>query len=79
MQSGQPDDVISIPGAPPSISSRAKEISPFLILQSMMLAERMAAAIGKENVVLELFENVGHADAMLLHDRKCEQGARLSG
>jgi acetyl esterase/lipase len=30
--------------------------------QSMMLAERMAAAIGKENVVLELVENVGHAD-----------------
>jgi hypothetical protein len=28
----------------------------------MMLAERMAAAIGKENVVLELVENVGHAD-----------------
>ncbi len=29
--------------------------------QSVMLAERMAAAIGKENVVLELVENVGHA------------------
>jgi acetyl esterase/lipase len=32
--------------------------------QSMMLAERVAAAIGKENVVLELFEIVGHADAI---------------
>ena len=31
--------------------------------QSMMLAEGMAAAIGKENVILELFENAGHADA----------------
>jgi acetyl esterase/lipase len=30
--------------------------------QSVMLAERMAAAIGKENVVLELVEKVGHAD-----------------
>jgi acetyl esterase/lipase len=29
--------------------------------QSVMLAERMVAAIGKENVVLELVENVGHA------------------
>lgn len=32
-------------------------------LQAMMLAEGMAAAIGKENVVLELFENAGHAEA----------------
>ncbi len=32
--------------------------------QSVMLAERMAAAIGKENVVLELVENVGHADSV---------------
>jgi acetyl esterase/lipase len=30
--------------------------------QSEMLAERMAAAIGKENVILELVEKVGHAD-----------------
>jgi len=33
-------------------------------MQSMMLAERMSAAIGKENVVLELFEGLGHADAL---------------
>jgi acetyl esterase/lipase len=33
-------------------------------MQSMMLAERMAAALGKENVVIELFENLGHADAI---------------
>jgi acetyl esterase/lipase len=32
--------------------------------QSMMLAERIATAIGKDHVVLELFENVGHADAI---------------
>jgi acetyl esterase/lipase len=32
--------------------------------QSMMLAEQMAAAIGKENVILELVEKVGHADAI---------------
>jgi len=30
--------------------------------QSVMLAEQMAAVIGKENVILELIENVGHAD-----------------
>jgi acetyl esterase/lipase len=30
-------------------------------LQSLYLAEKMAAAIGKENVVLELIENQGHA------------------
>ena len=30
--------------------------------QSVMLAEKMAAAIGKENVVFDLVENVGHAD-----------------
>jgi hypothetical protein len=29
-----------------------------------MLAEQMAAAIGKENVILELVEKVGHADAI---------------
>ena len=32
--------------------------------QSVMLAEQMAAAIGKDHVVLELFEKVGHADAI---------------
>ena len=32
-------------------------------LQAMMLAEGMAVAIGKENVVLEIFENAGHAEA----------------
>jgi acetyl esterase/lipase len=32
--------------------------------QSKMLAERMAAAIGMKHVVLELVENVGHADAI---------------
>jgi acetyl esterase/lipase len=30
--------------------------------QSIMLSEKMAAAIGKENVVLELFQKLGHAD-----------------
>lgn len=30
--------------------------------QSVMLAEQMSAAIGKENVFFELIENVGHAD-----------------
>ena len=30
--------------------------------QSVMLAEQMSAAIGKENVFIELVENVGHAD-----------------
>ena len=30
--------------------------------QSVMLAEQMAAAIGKENVILNLVEKVGHAD-----------------
>ena len=38
----------------------ADPIIPYL--QSTMLAERMAAVIGKENVILELIENVGHAD-----------------
>lgn len=38
----------------------ADPIIPYL--QSVMLAERMAAAIGKENAILELIENVGHAD-----------------
>ena len=37
----------------------ADPIIPYL--QSVMLAEQMAAAIGKQNVVLELFENAGHA------------------
>ncbi len=32
--------------------------------QSIMMAEKMAAAIGKEHVVLELVEKVGHADAV---------------
>ena len=32
--------------------------------QSVMLAEQMAAAIGKEHVILQLIENVGHADAI---------------
>jgi pimeloyl-ACP methyl ester carboxylesterase len=31
-------------------------------LQSVMLAERMAAAIGKDNVAFDLVQNVGHAD-----------------
>lgn len=31
-------------------------------LQSRMLAEKMTAAIGKENVILKLVEKVGHAD-----------------
>ena len=30
--------------------------------QSMMLAERLSAAIGKEHVILKLVEKVGHAD-----------------
>ena len=38
----------------------ADPIIPYF--QSVMLAEQMAAAIGKENVILELIENVGHAD-----------------
>jgi acetyl esterase/lipase len=32
--------------------------------QSIMMAEKLAAAIGSENVVLKLFEEVGHADAV---------------
>ena len=36
--------------------------------QSIMLAEKMAAAIGKEHVVLELVEQVGHADAVFFKE-----------
>jgi hypothetical protein len=46
--------------APPSTSSRGDLIIPYL--QSMMLEEKMTAAIGKEHVILKRLEKVGHAD-----------------
>ena len=36
--------------------------------QSIALAEKMAAAIGKEHVVLKLVEKVGHADAVFFEE-----------
>ena len=50
------------PGNAPILIQQGKEDMIIPYPQSVMLAEQMSAAIGEENVIFELIDNVGHAD-----------------
>jgi acetyl esterase/lipase len=54
------------PGNAPIFIQQGKLDLTIPYFQSINLAGKMAAAIGKENVMLELFENVGHADPIFI-------------